>query len=249
MIDTNSQFNIIYGDRGTRSSVSSSAPGTNCEHYLKIGCSNNLNLFNDYSINKKCQYSFNEQNNKAHNTAKLLKKKDLLEQYKYEKLPQYQALTDDQVLPVIESESNRICLAYWPIGDVKKSPTIGFRQGFSFSKYVDNQRDKALSYIVLSKSRNSAGFSVTCSLWESYQADKKLKITDDYISEFCRNNHLEQKERHRQTNAYYQRQRNINSNEFAIYESNPLNLKLTGEKSFVFDYKGSFKIINCKTQV
>ena len=161
---------------------------------------------------------------------KHLKKKDLIEQYNYESLPQYRGLTKDSVLPVIESESNRICLAYWPI-DEKESPTKSFNTGLGFNKY----HDQGVSYIVLSKSKNSASFSVTCSLWESYQKDEQLKITDDYISGFCKNNnHKNSKENSKHMNAYYQRQRNINSNEFAIYETNP------DEKSFVFDYKGKY---------
>lgn len=109
-----------------------------CEHLLKIGCHNAVNPFNDYSINKKCQYSFSD-------SSSWQRKKNLVDEYSYESLPQYQALMRraPPVLPVIESESSRICLASWP---------------------VNQNLDGDKAFIVLSKSTNSAGFRVGCSV-------------------------------------------------------------------------------------
>lgn len=220
---TKSQFSLIYGGDTDPTSKTTLASST-CEHYLKIGCNNNAKLSNDYSINKKCDYSFNEN---------VLKRKKRFEQYSYESLPQYQAIRTSLVLPVIESESNRICLAYWSV-ESYKTPEYGFY-------YNINRDGEQSAYIVLSKARNSEKFTVACSLWESFEKSKKLKITDDYLEEFCMNQAGNTKKltSHKQL---YQKQRNLN--EFVI-KSDRLygtNSRLVEENSATFDYKGKLSL-------
>ncbi len=146
-----SQFNLIYNP------VSIGIPhsNSNCEHLLKIGCDNNVNRIKDYSINKKCQYSFSVKNN-------LLMKKDSIDEYSFESLPQYQALMRKvpSFLPVTESESTHICLAFWPVNQ-------------------NNNEENA--FIVLSKSTNSAGFRVGCSVRFNF-----FKLFMKKLSDFIR---------------------------------------------------------------
>ena len=142
-----SQFSLIFGsDQSRQNSISDN---NQCEHYLKIGCNNNINSLKDYSINKKCQYSFSK-----HHEQNNFQKKDLLKQYSYDSLVQYKALTRRvPILPVTESESNRICLAFWLLDP----PSNNY-----YEKNEDSEKDNR--FIVLSKSTNSAVFTVTCSV-------------------------------------------------------------------------------------
>lgn len=121
-------------------------------------------------------------------------------------------------LPVTESESNRMCLAYWPIFRVRPND---YEEDDDILNYItpltdyfvetnDNSNDQIdVSFIVLTKSTNSETFSITCSvclliihfystkfnliflnikLWETFKNSKKLKITDDSSFRLCEKN-------------------------------------------------------------
>lgn len=76
-------------------------------------------------------------------------------------------------LPVTESESNRMCLAYWPIYRVRPND---YEEDDDILNYItpltdyfvetnDNSNDQIdVSFIVLTKSTNSETFSITCSV-------------------------------------------------------------------------------------
>ena len=144
------QFSLIYGRGGDNS---------NCEHYLKIGCDSNK----DYSINKKCQYSFNNQHEEPE--IKHLIKKDLY----YDSMPQLvqkPAENRQPVLPVLESETSRICLAYWPLHRAKiKNSEAHMDVEEANELHSDLSGDiQVNSFIVVSKSTNSEQVTIKCSV-------------------------------------------------------------------------------------
>ena len=167
-----SQFSSIFSSPSSARNLQSRS--SDCEHYLKIGC--NSKSFSDYSIYKKCH--FNEINNRREQEAKFLSKKDLRYLNEDSGSFRYQAsLLSDQNepnLPVIESESNRICLAYWPINYSKTKGSQSDEHLNDLDEFYEdydelnendsNDESLEISYAVLTKSANSETFSITCSV-------------------------------------------------------------------------------------
>jgi hypothetical protein len=98
-----------------------------CEHYLKIGCDSN-----DYTLQRKCEY------NQPKESAIFMRRSSSQSEHTKPK-------TNKEMTPIIESETNQICLAYWPL-----------------QEQHSNEFDTA--YVVLSKSVNTDTFSISCSV-------------------------------------------------------------------------------------
>lgn len=215
---------------------------SNCEHYLKIGCNNNNNqeLLNDYSIFKKCQFSFKS----SSHPSRYMHKKDL-----------------EESLPITESESNRMCLAYWPIYKVKQNEDLDnemLNYITPFTDYFINENNNNneinnknndddeldIAYIVLSKSTNSETFSIQCSVWESFKNSKQLKITDDISQTLCEknmNNQIFNRKNSQKNNI-----ETLISNSEIVYTASASASALIidesdreSDNSFIFDYKGT----------
>lgn len=207
-----------------------------CEHYLKIGCNNQF--FNDFSIYKKCPQAKLKNYNLLLN-ANVDEKLELNEKDKklMRKDPKYSMRSlvtkpsmesvdkrdesDDQlslkyhktqinaVRVDVESETNRICMAYWrktnrmdshdsvisndydTIQDEYEleneyNDEYGEEKNSRASTTAKNQVDDYvdMSYVVISKQANSDKFS--CSIWESFAKSKKLRITDNDLSSCIR---------------------------------------------------------------
>lgn len=157
---TSSQFSLIFQDEQLTSQPSSDLNeiASDCEHYLKIGCNVNPNRsLNDYSIFRKCQ--FNSIRTKFARNKKDIDGADYLTKL-------FNAKDKDQ-MPVTESETNRMCLAFWPIykiNDQENDENYVTPYGdYSTDESVTNDQID-VSYIVLTKSTNSDTFSITCSV-------------------------------------------------------------------------------------
>lgn len=212
---------------------------SNCEHYLKIGCNNNnQELLNDYSIFKKCQFSFKT----SSHPSRYMHKKDLIK---------------DESLPITESESNRMCLAYWPIYKVKQNEDLDnemlnyitpftdyFNNNNEINYNKNNDDELDIAYIVLSKSTNSETFSIQCSVWESFKNSKLLKITDDISQTLCEKNMNNQifNRKNSQKNNF---ETSISNSEIVYTASASASALIIDESdresdsSFIFDYKGT----------
>lgn len=116
-----------------------------CEHYLKIGCNSN-----DYTLHRKCE--FNQPKETATN---MRRSSSQTEQLKHK--------STKETTPVLESETNQICLAFWPLEEQESN-------GFD------------TSFVVLSKSTNTDTFSISCSVRKlllyliSFQISRLFKI-------------------------------------------------------------------------
>ncbi|RNA26909.1 hypothetical protein BpHYR1_023705 [Brachionus plicatilis] len=125
-----------------------------CEHFLKIGCRSI-----DYTIFKKCKFNLDSEDH-------LRTRRNSNSPYSLKYFTHN--IYFDSKLPIIESETNRLCLATWNI------------DGTNVPGETNDQ-----VFVVLSKQLNSLNNSITCSVWET--GNNHLKITDDYSLNSCLN--------------------------------------------------------------
>jgi hypothetical protein len=149
-----------------------------CEHYLKIGCHTESGN-NDYSITKKCSFSFNDE--LANNKRDIILSMDTIEKRDFNNNNNKAKVAT----PVIESEASRICLAYWPVRHpartTSKTSHYQSHQSSDIDYDIDDndesdhnnnnnensdlEAENEIEYVVLSKSMNSPSFTITCSVF------------------------------------------------------------------------------------
>lgn len=171
-----------------------------CEHFLKIGCKSK-----DYTIFKKCKFNLNTDDN-----SRLTKRNSnspfYLNYFTHN-------IYFDSKVPIVESETNRLCLATWTAFD-QNDPS-----------QINDQ-----TFVVLSKQLNSQNNSITCSVWQT--RNNQLKITDDNSFSSC----LDREKKSRFFSDYEK----YVSNGYSISASAILSNRLNpNDPTITFEYSGS----------
>ncbi|CAF0896720.1 unnamed protein product [Brachionus calyciflorus] len=207
LLNKPSQFSLVFDNDESKQK-------SECEHYMKIGCNSK-----DYTIHKKCKY-----NMETENVHYKVKRDSSNSAYA---LPLFKnSIYFDERLPVVESETNRICIAYWKAQNEN-----------DYLRVNDNDDEsKKEVYFVLSRQLNSDNDSITCSIWEA--TNNGLKIKDDESLSLClRNKNI-------LTKSYTTSILNKNgkSNEISIPVASAIisSISKHDEDDFIlFDYSGS----------
>lgn len=147
-----SQFSSIFGNGFPIYINNHNYEDTDCEHYLKIGCNNN-----DYTIYKKCEYTFSNRESSGKTKNRKIKKDSRYSAYSQ---PIYKQNTNQQ-LPVVESETNRICLAYWKL-DANSIKQRSYHEEEDDAE-LKNSQDEVYA-VLSSRQSNAENYTVTCSV-------------------------------------------------------------------------------------
>lgn len=188
LISKENQFSLVFDDDYNTE--------PECEHFLKIGCKSK-----DYTIFKKCKFNLDTDDHSK--TKRNSNSPYSLNYYTHN-------IYFDSKLPIVESETNRVCLAKWKIHNPDET--------------------EEHSYVVLSKQLNSPNNSITCSIWET--SNNQLKIKDDHSLKSCLNRE--------KINKFVNSYKNYKSNGYSISASAMLSNKLNhNDQTIVFEYSGT----------